>query len=177
MYGAVNIDKTNGIRYGVIRSHAIAQAWSDNAKADYGPPWCPTCNDELTDKEMETEVCGGCGHDFNPFHAYGNVAIGYQYEGDGYEMADCLDSDVMVIKSPFYTFASLCSPCVPNAGNLDDAADFVETNHDMVSTPDEACFPKAYCAGHDWFDSGRAPYPVYGVVSNRECFPDSWYGR
>jgi hypothetical protein len=23
--------------------------------------------------------------------------------------------------------------------------------------------PKAYCLGHDWFDDGRAPYPVYSV--------------
>jgi hypothetical protein len=54
----------------------------------------------------------------------------------------------MVVKSPFYTYAQFCSPCVPGAGNLDNPmAEGVKT----------------YCLGHDWFEGGVAPYPVWRV--------------
>jgi hypothetical protein len=56
----------------------------------------------------------------------------------------------MVLKSPYYTYANYCSPCVPGAGNLDD---IVEGE------------VKTYCFGHDWFEEEKAPYPVYSVAT------------
>jgi hypothetical protein len=64
----------------------------------------------------------------------------------------------MVTDSPFYTFAQFCSPCVPGAGNLDNAMD------EGVKT---------YCLGHDWFESGKAPYPVYSVTSGELVDPET----
>jgi len=196
MYGNVNIDTKTGIRYGVISQHSISQAWSDCAEADYGDPTCPECGNEARDvvgaRGVSFEDCdqyGGHGRaDFacddckltiDSCEAYGDEPIGFHYEGDGYELTDCLDSDVMVIKSPFYTFAPLCSPCVPNAGDLDDAAHFADwLDHDITPLDMfDPCLPRTYCVGHDWFDDGRAPYPVYGRVSKRQCFPDKWYGH
>src|SRR5690606_21275898 len=41
------------------------------------------------------------------------------YEKDGYKITGCLDFDLFVLNSPYFTFAQFCSPCVPGAGNLD----------------------------------------------------------
>ena len=104
---------------------------------------------------------GGC-HDFacdtcdlflDSSHVYAESPLGWTYDREGYSLCDCLDTDIMVIASPFYTRAQYCSPCVPGAGNLDNPC---------------AEGPKSYCLGHDWFDSGRAPYPVYRVSDDSE---------
>ena len=71
-----------------------------------------------------------------------------EYIGGGYQ-AVCDDiGDIFVMESPFYTYAPLCSPCAPNAVYLADA------NESGL---------KGYCFGHDWFEDGVAPYPVYRV--------------
>src|SRR5258708_23698701 len=166
---SVNINHKTGIRYGVISQHAVSQAWADSAVADYGEPSCPGCGRDLHKEEDGSMYCSRCGS-VDRAECYGEEVIGWSYLDDGYELVDCLDSDIMVIDSPFYTFAPLCSPCCANAGNLDDAAHFADFH-------DEAILPRTYCLGHDWFEDGQAPYPVYGIVSQRECFPDAWYGR
>ncbi len=76
-----------------------------------------------------------------------------RYEAEGYVIETCLDSDLIIIKSAYYTFAQYCSPCVPGAGNLDHP------------TP-EGC--KCYCLGSDWFDNAKAPYPVFSVETGKE---------
>lgn len=124
--GTTNIDVKTGIRYGVISQHDVTQAWADSCK--------PVYPDDLSDDDMEYAE-----------------PIGWEYNGDGYELTDCLDSDIFVLNSPFYTYARFCSPCVPGAGNLND--------HDENGV-------KTYCLGHDWFDDNKAPYPVYSVATN-----------
>jgi hypothetical protein len=57
-------------------------------------------------------------------------------------------NDLWILSSPYYTHAQFCSPCAPGAGYLGNPC------------PDG---PKTYCLGHDWFDDGKAPYPVYEV--------------
>lgn len=80
----------------------------------------------------------------------------YRYEKDGYLLTGCLQTDLFVIKSPFYTYAQFCSPCVPGAGNLDHPVD------------PTAGAPKSYCLGHSWFDDEKAPYRVWRVEDNME---------
>jgi len=65
------------------------------------------------------------------------------------------DSDIFVLKSPYYTRAQFCSPCAPGAGYLRNACDDG---------------PKRYCFGPEWFDDSISPcpYPVYRV-DNDEC--------
>ena len=56
--------------------------------------------------------------------------------------------DIFITKSPYYTKAQFCSPCAPGACYLMNPCEGGE---------------KAYCFGHDWFEDGKAPYPVYLV--------------
>jgi hypothetical protein len=145
--GTTNRDPANGIRYGVISQHDITQAWSDSSEAVYP---------EIEEPE-DAEDGDFCADYAEP--------IGYTYSGDGYELQDCLDSDVVVLKSPFYTFARFCSPCVPGACSLNSPMDGGA---------------QCYALGHDWFydsEPAMAPYPVYSVMTDREVFPDSWYGQ
>jgi hypothetical protein len=78
--------------------------------------------------------------------------------------------DIMIIKSPYYTYAQFCSPCAPGAGYLMNWFKMengyspetlgIEQFEKMAQA---AGFPKVYCFGHDWFGNGIAPYPVFNV--------------
>ena len=103
-------------------------------------------------------VCHTCQHTLDSSDVYPEEPIGYHIDDGQYLAVDCLDSDVMVIKSPFYTFAAFCSPCVPGAGNLDSPTD---------------SGVKTYCFGHDWFEGGKAPYTVYSVETGELVAPDA----
>lgn len=159
--GQTNIDKSNGIRYGVIPSHDVCQAWADSSEADYGKPDTSDCG------------CPNCGHNDNEQREWGDSLIceecGESYE---VELPDCCeplahistdkdyearqsndDCDIFITSSPFYTYAPFCSPCAPGACYLRDAEEGGE---------------KAYCFGHDYFDEGIAPYPVYRVADDTQ---------
>lgn len=164
--GRSNIDNETGICYGVISQHSVGQAWYDAAEADYGKPLCPQCQREAIECSDATDefeqytkhgcadhACDHCKITFDSEHAFGDEPQSWNYAGDGYELTDCLDNDIFVLKSPYYTFAQFCSPCVPGAGNLDNAMD------------DGA---KTYCLGHDWFEEGKAPYKVFSVETGKE---------
>ena len=167
--GRTNINHATGIRYGVISQHDVSQAWCDSAEPDYGAPTCPKCGndvvacDDSSVDEVEQYgrgcadyVCETCEHTLDSDDVYGAEPRGWSYSGDGYELADCLDSDVIVLASPFYTFGQYCSPCVPGAVSL--------------NSPDTDG-AKAYCLGHDWFEGGKAPYPVFSVETGKEVAP------
>jgi hypothetical protein len=66
---------------------------------------------------------------------------------DGYSAESDCPCHVMLVRSPYYTYARLCSPCYPNAGNLDQW--------------DEDGF-RTYCFDPSWFDD-KCPYPVFRV--------------
>jgi hypothetical protein len=169
--GKVNIDLETGIRYGVISQNSVSGEALNDMESDYGPPICPKCDnaavnigdDSVVELNLDGEgwtkaqcdwedfVCIDCKYVFGTESAYGEEPIGQYYDQDGYKLTDCLDSDIMVILSPYYTYAQFCSPCVPGAGSLDSPC------------PDGI---KTYCLGHDWFEDSRAPYPVYKVSDN-----------
>lgn len=44
--GQTNIDRSTGIRFGVIPQNDILQAWADSSEADYGPATCGECGNE-----------------------------------------------------------------------------------------------------------------------------------
>ena len=164
--GRSNVDLGTGIRYGVISQNSVLQAWADSSEAEYGEPTCGNCGNPAVEIESVPEeeredwtanghdyACVACKRTFWSDEAFPDEAIGYSYEGDGYKLTDCLDSDIFVLKSPYYTFAQFCSPCVPGAGNLDNPM---------------AGGVKTYCLGHDWFEEGHAPYNVYSIETNEE---------
>jgi hypothetical protein len=168
--GTTNRDLETGMRYGVISQHSVSQAWCDCAKPDYGAATCPDCGadaiayDSNKHESFKQEsgcadyACESCETSFDSSDAFGEEAIAWNYEGDGYDLTDCLDSDVFVLKSPFFTKARYCSPCVPGACSLD--------------SPDEDG-AECFCLGHDWFEDGRAPYPVYSVETRQIVEPEN----
>lgn len=182
--GQSNVDKKTGIRYGVISQHTVGQAWYDDAEADYGKPTCPKCGNEVKDVNSATTQsehgvvvdfdppedyeqyghgcadyqCDACRITLDSQDVFGDEPIGWNYVSDGYTLTDCLDSDIFVVASPYYTFAQFCSPCVPGAGNLDNAME------DGIKT---------YCLGHEWFEDEKAPYPVFRVDTGERVEPES----
>lgn len=171
--GTTNVDKSNGIRFGVISSHDISQALSDSdIDYIYPGPNCPKCGCDVVscdDSMQENEgyrrdagscddfQCDDCEHVWDSSQVYGEEPTCWEYREDGYELSDCLDSDVFVTKSPYYTLAQYCSPCVPGACSL--------------NSPDEDGV-KAYCLGHDWFEDCKAPYTVYSVATGAIVEPE-----
>ena len=156
--GTTNCDPKTGIQFGVISQHDIIQAWADSAEPDYGTPQeteCPKCDHCSTLEDIEwgdIVTCPKCDEEFEvelPDYA---EPIGWFYDDEGYKLSDCLDSDVMVLKSPYYTYCQFCSPCVPGAGNLNNP---IEEG------------VKAYCLDKSWFQDGKAPYPIYSVETNQ----------
>jgi len=95
---------------------------------------CDTC--ELNNEDKDVFGCDGC------------EPIALEIDDNDYCAASDSYGDIFIIKSPYYTRARFCSPCAPGACYLTDPCDDGE---------------KAYCFGHDWFDSEKAPYPVYRV--------------
>lgn len=136
-YGQTNIDLENGIRYGIISLNSgVLQSWCDESE-----PFYPCADCEASERGEET--CENL--DCEPSSFY--------YEADGYLAESCFDgAEIMIMKSPFYTYGAFCSPCVPGAINIDVLGD------------DD----KAYCFGHDWFDAGKAPYRVFSVETGKE---------
>ncbi len=152
--GKSNIDKDTGIRYGVISQHSIMSEAMEDFEYDYGDSHCPKCGNEVKTRKGKTEFrCKICKYNFESDEAYGDEPIGFIYEQGGCILTNCLDTDVFVLKSPYYTFCQFCSPCVPGAGNLD-----TYINNGI----------KTYALGHDWFENGKAPYPLYDVKTGKK---------
>ncbi len=173
--GRSNVDSETGIRYGVISQHSVGQAWYDEAQPEYGEATCPKCGSEaivetseLTDDQLDAYsedhnrcadwACHSCEYIFASDDAYPEDPQGWTVDDGEYQLTDCLDSDIMVIKSPYYTFAQFCSPCVPGACSLD--------------SPIEGGAVKAYALGHEWFEDNAAPYVVYRVSDDSIVDPE-----
>lgn len=154
--GRENIDHETGIRYGVIPAIAV-HYWAEESEAEYGEPTCSKCGgsaqiiDPAPIDNNNDFHCMDCEYTFNLDEAYPDSPIGYSYnQGKLQASQSGDDADIFITKSPYYTHAQFCSPCVPGAGHL---------GNPMTGGV------KTYCFGHDWFD-GRAPYPVYCVADD-----------
>ncbi len=199
--GQANIDKETGIRYGVINQNEVGQAWFESSKAVYpNEVFCPGCGNELTlvsegkSKQLpdnqgvsiEDDVyhCDHCNEDIYSSDINMEIdPIGFKYEEEGYICTQSSDdTDIFIIKSPYFTYCQFCSPCAPGAGYLmnyykpeNDTKEIQEQFNTLQeiapkaipeaykSYAEKAGFPKAYCLGHDWFEDGKSPYPVYSV--------------
>lgn len=174
--GQTSIDHETGIRFGVISSHSVTQAWADSSEAQYGEPHCPWCGDSVADTSGQGDddyeqyehgcadyVCHSCKHTLDAGDVFPEEPLGYTLDDTEYQAEDCLDSDIMITKSLYYTYAPFCSPCVPGAGNLDD----IQTTRIDATTG-----VKTYCFGHDWFEDGKAPYRVFRVADDMEVMPN-----
>ncbi len=163
--GQSNRNKETGIRNGVIHMNEVCQAWCDSSEPYYGKPdsvECPDCGRSVKAKAWgETVTCDGdeCQTQFEAELPDCAEPISHYYEQDGYS-AECGESgDIFVCRSPYFTYAQFCSPCAPGACYLTNPLDEPNDNN------------RAYCLGHDWFDDGKAPYPVYSVETRELINP------
>lgn len=163
--GQTNIDKENGIRYGVIPMNSLA--WADEAfEPWYGDPTCPKCGGKVVDSSgIEDEqfvdsprdyFCHQCNETFYSDRCFGDDPLGYTLDDGEYKAEGHSDGDVFVTKSPYFTRAQFCSPCAPGACHLENPMGDGE---------------RAYCFGHDWFENEVAPYPVYSVTTGELVLP------
>lgn len=177
-----NQDSKTGIRYGVISQNSISGDALNDMEPYYGEPHCPVCGNDATfvDSLSTTEAieqwenyskrgcddyaCLTCEHFLDSSEVFSDEALGFSYEQDGYKLSNCLDWDIFVLCSPYYTYAQFCSPCVPGAGNLDNP----------LTEEDGA--PKTYALGLDWFDEyNPCPYKdnLYLVATGERVMPES----
>lgn len=172
--GQSNIDRNNGIRYGVVSINALnADAVYDGSfDEDYGEPTCPKCGNTVITYDDEkhgdyAEYCSSCAdyaceqceHYLDSSDVlYSEEMLCMSYSKAGYQLNSAFDNtELFITKSPYYTFAQYCSPCAPGAGNI---------NHPCDSGP------KTYCLDHEWFEDGKAPYRVYRVSDDSEVLPE-----
>lgn len=159
----VNRDSETGIRYGMINCNSLNQ---DALQDVYNNGEDIVFEGQKADMKMAiaigisnaVEEHGGSIADPDELAAeimdvvewndnYGESGP-HRYESEGVVVQTTSNNELWVFKSPFYTKAQFCSPCVPGAGNLD-------------------CFctegPKTYCLPVDWFENEMAPYNIWKV--------------
>lgn len=155
--GGSNIDGKTGIRFGVIHQNNVsADYWFESSEPVYFY-LCTECKAELGNELPEK--CPTCGHEFSDFDYYDGLDPMAYVLDDGEYKAECGtdDGDIFVTKSPYFTYAQFCSPCAPGAVYL------MNPFKGSKEEAEAAGFARGYCFGHDWFDTGKAPYPVYSV--------------
>jgi len=133
--GTSNVDKTNGIRYGVISMNSINLDCTESFEYDYGTPHCPHCGNDAVTIPTHTEqsnppgqwvsvivdtpeayeeyegsgdyACENCERLLDSSEVFADEPIGWSYDADGYELTGCLDNDIFVLTSPYYTFRAI----------------------------------------------------------------------
>lgn len=158
--GITNKNLDTNIRYGVIHHSEIGQAWYEDAEPYYKPT-CPFCGNELK-KGFDAKRCPACYKRIDPDRDFDNLdPISFFFEDSEYCAEQTFDDpDIFILKSPYYTYSQFCSPCAPGAGYLMNELTTKDPNN------------KTYCFGHEWFESGKAPYTVYRVSDDSEVYPE-----
>jgi hypothetical protein len=112
------------------------------------------CLQAWADSSEAFYPCDGCEQEDGEDHdCTGCEAAAFILDDGEYKAEQTSDDpDIFITKSPYYTKCAYCSPCAPGAGYV------MDSRKDGI---------KAYCFGHDFFDSGKAPYKVYSVKTNR----------
>ena len=182
-FGKTNINDKTGIRYGVIPQYELPYFWEDS-EPEYGNLICPECEQEtIVDYENELHedykpyskhmcydyVCKNCKLIFDAEDIFPESPLAWVLD-DGKYFAHVYhdDVDIFVEKSPYFTYAQFCSPCAPGAVYLMNPLDDI---YDADIGPSDRN-NRGYCFGHNWFESGIAPYPVYDVKTGELVKPE-----
>ena len=171
-----NLNFDTGIHYGCISQHSVDMSqmddWYDN-DATY-----EEAKDEIEDRISEAldglldpvDISNVVDEAIDRFNeSYQNDEPAYYYSDDEYEAEFSHSlSCWIILKSPYYTYCKGCSPCVPNAGDLDSPVtpeDFDENNL-PVSMFDYGTVRRAYCLPERFFDDDKAPYEYFKVEND-----------
>jgi len=166
--GLSNIDRESGIRYGVISQNAVLEAWAESSEPWYGDESeCGECGAMLDISSGFPDECPKCEADLSTNWDY-MEAVSYVYTGDGYICESDSQGDIFITKAPYYTHAQFCSPCAPGACHLGNPLETTDSELDNGRLSNNRC----YCFGHDWFEDGVAPYPVYAVATGELVQPE-----
>lgn len=164
----VNRDAETGIRYGVISQNSVSGYAMDDVFSNGEDEGFLSAKKDLVESlknaillavedygslsEDSAEDMAGEIINSDDFQWADSDESGpYSYESDGVSVQTTSNNDLWVFKSPLYTKAQFCSPCVPGAGNLNT---YCENG------------PKTYCLPADWFEDGKAPYSIWSVETD-----------
>jgi hypothetical protein len=178
-----NYDENNKVFYGVISQHSIHPEaldeiyFGDHSKDQNYECWkdevTRNIQSALSDYARVDEINDVVDFAIDNIE-YQNDETDFDFDDGEYHVIKCLDSDLMVIKAPFVTWAPPCSPCVPAAGNLDDAVKRYHPNEEgYVGAGEKSQTLNSgisgmwgnysvritYCLGPDFFDDEKCPYP------------------
>lgn len=190
--GMSNIDNETGIRFGVINTHQVGQAWYDSEELEWGPPTCGECGNEASPIEAVPFDLDGCevSEYAGAFRHYDRLVVPAEHQ-------DAVGSDNWKDEGRDHC----CLHCARSFDNEDAFGDdpigsyYIDEEYKCFASDSDIfvekspyytlcnfcspCAPgagylestnpngiKAYCLGPDWFD--KCPYPVYRV-DNDEC--------
>lgn len=174
--GQANIDAETGIRYGVISQHDVSpEALDDICQNgdDLGfEAFREHVKGELLaaiEKAIDAYTCRPSEAaakldydqlfedlDLGESYDSGGESGPYRYD-DGGITVETHDTDLFVVKSPYFTWAQFCSPCAPGAGHLGNAMP-------------EGEGAKTYCLDRTWFDGEKCPYPYWSVETGERVY-------
>jgi hypothetical protein len=180
--GQANVDKTNGIHYGVISQGSVGEAWYESSEAQYGPATCPKCGNDAEEipahsEQLENGVaivvdmpdefeefeqyskhgcadyaCRNCEITLDSSDCFGDEAQGYTFEDAEYSLESAFDNTTIFVTKSPYY--TFAAFCSPCAPGAGD-----------LDTPADGGV-KTYCLGSEWFEDEKAPYPVYRVADD-----------
>jgi hypothetical protein len=171
--GKTNINLATGIRFGVLPANAdgLTEWLWDSFEAEYGDPQCPECNRRVIESDNESVpslergnkdyYCPDCAVAYWSDRCFGDEPHGHTCTHPDYKAEIDRSNDIWIFASPYFTYAQFCSPCAPGACYLSNPLD-----EPLASN-------RAYCLGHEWFEQGKAPYPIYSVVTGQLVEPQA----
>jgi hypothetical protein len=177
MYNLANIDPTNQIRYSTIYGNDVSSSLLDDiisfgqdltyeeALQELNSSIRDNLNEILTDHYINNknkyielainDLMESVEDQFNNF--YESDSSTYLYDHDGYQIEyHTSDNSLIILKSPYYTYSRLASPCFPNGCYLPD---YDPTNGH-----------KCYCLDNTFYSpDDPAPYQfIYNIETNKK---------
>ena len=165
-----NYNPKTGLHYGVISTRSLADWVMEQAESEY-----TTCDECLADPNHDAPPDCYCACHSEPT----DWLIEPNDPDYHCKYAESLNA-IYFIESPYYTHCRPCSPCAPNAGDLDSPVRhaFI-TNYGIVLEGAYQCERTlgAYCPGLDWYeDNIPCQHEIYSVASRRLVFDPSLVG-
>lgn len=178
------VNQRGEYHYGIISVNALAHWIWDEFEADYGRPTCPKCGNDAVDGDSDIDpderregeedytrndleykvlhhacgdyACDSCRILFDGEDAFGDEALGHDFVDREYAARIDTSNDCWVFQSPYFTLVQFCSPCAPGAGHL---------QHPCPTGV------RTFCLGPDFFEDGKAPYPIWSVKTGKLVKP------
>ena len=199
--GLANVDKTTGIRYGIISHHSLGADFLDEFEADYGEPTCPQCGNEVKDSttfvdESEIEHAESCDNsaecdcgEYTPYSEYGcddyscpnckltldSSEVSDEAIGFYLNNADYLthyNNDGFGVWVERSPYYTYAHFCSPCAPGAGDLDTPIDVGDVGFGLLAHAAhLDKTYCFDHECFEDGKAPYRVFRVVDGTEVLP------